>query len=112
MEQYEAFGPAGNTTIIAAGASAVSATLVGGDLAGPIKYLVYNKGAADVWLGFGPTSDAAVANAAIPVIGSPRAALPCPAGVIQTFSLKGSLFFAAVAEVGLSSISVTPGYGA
>lgn len=114
MQPDQPFRPGDRTYIIAAAATAAAsgATLMGSGLAGEVDYVIYNKGVNDAWLAYGMTSGAAIGNAVIPLIGSPSAALPCPAGTIQTFTLQGSLFFTAIAEVGLSSISVTPGYGA
>jgi len=53
------------------------------------------------FLGFGMTSDAAVANAAVPVPGGNfTAALPLAAGTVQTFTFTGQGFFVAARTAG------------
>ena len=112
MQQDAPFKPGANTFVIPCGATATAATRPGLNMGGEVDYVIYNKGAADAWIGYGPTSDAAIANAVIPLIGSPQSALPSPAGTIQTFTLDGSIFFSGIGEGGLTSCTITPGYGA
>lgn len=111
MDPSLPFRPAGPTVIISATTNAPSGTLPAGPNSGDVDYLVFNRTGVDSWLGYGPTSDVAVSNSVIPIVGTASAALPCPSGTVQVFTLAPNQFFAARTATGLSSISVTPGYG-
>ena len=112
MDRILTFRPGLQTAIVSATTSAGAATLMGSGVSGDVDYLVYNKGLADAYLAYGTNSTIAQANAVIPLIGGPSSVLPCPAGTLQVFTLTGNLFFSAIAEVGMSSITITPGMGA
>lgn len=88
---------------------------------GDVVYLVYNPASqADCYVGYGPTSAAAIANAIVPLISSPvpNPATPngggtvvVPTGTLQTITLIGNLFFAARTQLNSSSVWIQPGIG-
>jgi len=87
---------------------------------GDVCYLVYNpSGQSDSWVGYGPTSAAAVANAVVPLISSPVATqLPngggtfvAPTGTLQVITLVGQQFFAARCQLNSASVWIAPGFG-
>ena len=113
MDGFQPFRPSGSTSVIPAQpGTAPSATLMGSGLSGDVAYLVYNPGAIDCWMGYGPTSTVAQSNSVIPIIGTPSAALPVPGGSLQTFTLVGRQFFSGITQLGSCSVFVTPGQGA
>lgn len=63
------------------------------------------------WIGWGMTSDAAKANAVVPLIGSPSAAFALAAGTVQGFTLTGGIFLSAIMESGSGTIACTVGFG-
>lgn len=105
--------PEGRTHLISGlSASPFSATQLGGPTEGLVDYFVYNNGASDGWIGFGMTSDAAVANAAAPLIGASTNAIAAPVGVPFIVRLAPRPFVAASSTgLGSTNISITPGQG-
>ena len=66
------------------------------------------------WIGFGMSSAAAQANAAVPLLSAPPAAsvFLLSAGTVQGFTLNGSpMFLNAIMESGSSTIGCTVGFG-
>jgi hypothetical protein len=113
MDSNLPFRPAGSTVVIGAQTgTAPPATFADGPVGGgDVGYLVWNPGSIDSWLGYGPSSTAAQANAIIPLIGAPRQALPVPGGSLQVFTLAPRQFFSGITQLGSCSVYVTPGYG-
>mgnify|MGYP001572384228 CR=1 FL=1 len=112
MEGYQSFRPRGDTFLVLGSTPASGyVTRAGGPASGEVVYMVYNSGAGNAYLAYGMTSAAALANAAIPIDGTPRPVLPCPNGSIQAFTLAPMLFFCAVVPSGNAPLMITPGEG-
>lgn len=104
--------PEGRTHLISGIPTPLSATKMGGPTDGLVDYFVYNCGASDGWIGFGMTSDAAVANAVAPLITASTAAIAAPVGVPFIVRLQARPFVAASSTgLGSTNISITPGQG-
>ncbi|SRR5258706_1919102 len=91
-----------------------------GPNAGDVCYLVFNPSAtaADAFIGYGPTSAAAISAAIVPTLAAPvpnatgqgAGAFLAPAGTLQVVSLAPGMFFAG-RSLGSCSIWIQPGYG-
>lgn len=116
MEAYAPFRPAAPLFAVAATPSApVNAALLGSGLAGDVTIAIYNEGvaAADVVLGFGPTSDAAVAAAAIPLLsGSVPNAVIIKGNTEHSITVNGQFIFcAARCLLGSATVYLQAGWG-
>jgi hypothetical protein len=111
MDGFLPFRPNGPGFVLAATNAGGAATKIG-PAGGDVDFLIVNPtGGQNVWIGYGMTSDVAVANAVVPLIGASTNAIPSPVGSIQTFTLVGGMFFSPKTELGSCSISITPGFG-
>src|SRR5258706_9971429 len=90
-----------------------------GPTGGDVSYEVYcPSGQADAFIGYGPTSASAVANAIAPLAlgaGAPPAGqgggfFISPSGTIKSVTLAPNLFFAG-RSLGSCSVWIQPGYG-
>lgn len=91
-----------------------------GPNSGDVCYVVYNPASqVDAFIGYGPTSASAVANAIVPLpltspvpnLGQGGGAFIAPTGTIQVMALSPNLFFAGRAQMGSCSVWIAPGYG-
>jgi hypothetical protein len=119
MDSALPFRPQGVGGLIAVKPAPTAGFQPSGPNSGDVCYLVYNPASqVDAFIGYGPTSASAVANAAVPlVLSSPVVAtgqgggmFVAPTGTLQVLALSPNLFFAGA---GLSSCSVwiQPGFG-
>lgn len=112
MDGFPRFRPGGNQFLISGATTTPSATNSGpGPSEGATDYFIYNQGANDGWVGYGMSSDAAVSNSSIPIIGVSSAAVQCPAQAFFILRLAPNLFFAARTQLGSTNIFITPGNG-
>jgi len=99
-----------------------SATQPGGPTGpqGDVVYLVYNPASqSDAWIGYGPTSAAAIANAIVPLITAPTpdpannggGTFVAPTGTLQGITLVGQQYFAARCQLNSASVWIQPGIG-
>lgn len=121
MDGWNAFkpqnGPTRMQTQSSTGASSpvMCSTRVGGD----ISYLIFNQSnGSNVFVGYGPNSGAAAANAVVPAAGVPptQQTLMVPAGTLQTWTLNPNLFFSAIMDPqsgqdSTANVLVQPGDG-
>lgn len=109
------FRPSGSTFALGVtGTANPSATLLGSGLSGDVVARFYNSGGADAFMGYGPTSTAAQANAVIPVLsGGPQPVMIIKSGETREFTLAGQpqIFVAAIALAGSCTLYATPGFG-
>lgn len=119
MDAALPFRPQGVGAWLASKPVANAATQPQGPGAGDVCYLVYNpSGQVDAFIGYGPTSAAAVANAQIPLVLSSPVPAPtpgggifiAPTGTLQVLNLVPNLFFAAE-SLSSCSVWIQPGYG-
>ena len=104
--------PGGSSFVFLATPTAGNATLVDGPSGGDVTYVFDNsKGTQRCWIGYGMTSDAAIANARVPTPGAQSPALPVAQGTIQAFSLAPRLFIATIMELGSASVTLNIGMG-
>jgi hypothetical protein len=84
-----------------------------------VCYLIYNpSGQVDAFIGYGPDSASAVANAQIPLVLTSPVPAPtpgggiaiAPTGTLQVLTLGPNLFFAAE-SLNSCSVWIQPGYG-
>lgn len=111
MDGFPRFRPGGNQILISGGTGVPSGTQIGGPNEGAVDFFIYNQGANDCWLGYGMSSDAAVANSAIPVIGVSSPAVQCPAQAFFILRLSPQLYVAARTQLGSTNLYITPGNG-
>lgn len=109
MSSQNAFTPTGNTVTFTASTSAPTAAQANARTLGSTQYLVTNGGAVTVFVGFGSTNAAAVANAVVVTNTSP--AVPVLSGTTQVFTLTPGLFFTGITSSGTSPVYITPGEG-
>lgn len=92
----------------------------GGPTAGDVCYLIYNAASqVDAFIGYGPTSASAVANAQVPLALTSPIVQPqpggglfvSPTGTLQALTLAPNLFFAGRAQMGSCSVWIQPGFG-
>ncbi len=84
-----------------------------------MNYLITNAaGGNDAFIGYGPSSDIALANRVVPIVGTPSpntaqsGTLHIPGGSIHVFTLAPGLFMAAINQVGSSPVlTVMMGFG-
>jgi len=121
MDAALPFRPQGTGTWLAVTNAAPGAATKSpdGPTAGDVCYLVYNpSGQADAFIGYGPTSASAVANAQVPLpltapvpnLGQGGSVFVAPTGTIQVVALSPQLFFAG-RSLGSCSVWIAPGYG-
>jgi hypothetical protein len=119
MDAALPFRPQGTGVMLAVTPTPASASLPAGPQAGDVCYLVYNAaGQADAWIGYGPTSVSAVANAQVPLALSAPVMAPqpgggmfvAPSGTLQALTLGPNHFFAGK-SLGSCSVWIAPGYG-
>lgn len=121
MDAALPFRPQGTGALLAVqNIAPPAATQPGGPTAGDVCYLVYNPPSqVDAFIGYGPTSASAVANAIVPLaLTSPvpgptpgGGTLVAPTGTLQVVALTPGLFFAGRAQMGSCSVWIQPGYG-
>mgnify|MGYP001587430236 CR=1 FL=1 len=114
MDGSSPLRPQGNTFVIPVAPSLPNgATNVGVNPgAGEVDYLFYNPhGSVDAYIGYGMTSDAARANAVVPLIGASSAVVAVPHGLMKTYTLAPGLYFAGISLTGSCAVICTPGYG-
>lgn len=120
MDSALPFRPQGTGAWLAVtNAAPAGATQPQGPNAGDVCYLVYNpSGQPDAFIGYGPTSASAVANAIVPLplsspvpgLGQGGSAFIAPAGTLQVVALSPGLFFAG-RSLGSCSVWIAPGFG-
>lgn len=121
MDSALPFRPQGTGTWLAVTNNAPGAATRSpdGPNAGDVCYLVYNPtGQPDAFIGYGPTSAAAVSNATVPLalaagappVGLGGSAFIAPAGTMQVVALSPQLYFAG-RSLGSCSVWIAPGFG-
>lgn len=116
MEQWEAFKPIGPAWMVMGSNPVSSATLVPSTTG---KYLIAPLGSNIAFLGWGPTSSAAQANAVnlATITGAAQNCLPItwgpPADAPRVVTLSPNLFFAALTQggTGTAPIIIIPADG-
>jgi len=121
MDSALPFRPQGTGALLAVTNNVPSAaTQPQGPNAGDVCYVVYNAASqVDAFIGYGPTSASAVANAIVPLaLSSPvpgqtpgGGTFVAPTGTLQVVALTPGLFFAGRAQMGSCSVWIQPGYG-
>lgn len=121
MDGFLPFRPQGTGILIGVTPNApAAASQPQGPNAGDVCYLIYNPSAtaADAWIGYGPTSAAAISAAIAPTLATPVPNTPggtggfvAPAGTIQAVNLSPNTFFAGRGQLGSCSIWIAPGFG-
>lgn len=112
MDGFSAFRPGGRTAMLLGSTlSPLPNVMMSTRPQGDITYLIGNAGANDAFVGYGMTSGAANANAAVPVAGAAVECLYVPAFSVQSFTLTPMLFFAAQTPQGNTQLFITPGDG-
>lgn len=112
MDGFNAFRPGGRTAMLMGSAlSPLTNVQMSTNMCGDITYLIGNSGANDAFVGYGMTSGAANANAAVPVAGAAVECLYVPAFSVQSFTLTPMLFFCAQTPSGNTPLYITPGTG-
>lgn len=112
MDGFLPIRPAHRTHALPGIPGTPSATLMGSGLSGDVGYVFDNTdNASRAWIGIGPTSTVAQANASVPIIGSPNSAFPVAAGTVQAFTLVGNLFVAVAMQMGSGTVYAFTGYG-
>ncbi|SRR5258708_25530465 len=90
-----------------------------GPTSGDVCYLVYNPASqADAFIGYGPTSAAAISNAQVPLPLSSTfgaqvqggGSFIAPTGTLQVVTVGPGIFFAGK-SLGSCSVWIQPGYG-
>lgn len=81
--------------------------------AGEAVYVFDNsRNTVAAWIGYGMTSTAAQASAAIPAGGGAQSnVLPLGKGTVQAFTLNGGMFFSVIMEQGSGIVTGISGYG-
>lgn len=119
MDSALPFRPQGTGTMLAVTPTPTSATKPAGPIAGDVCYLVYNAASqVDAFIGYGPTSASAIANAQVPLaltfpVPPPQPGgglFVAPTGTLQVVALTPNLFFAG-ASLGSCSVWIAPGFG-
>ncbi len=102
MDGFRSFRPDGPCYALSASNAAPSgATFLASMGGGDATFLIDNVSGPRAFLGFGMTSDAAVANAQVPVPGGNGInCLPVAGGTIQTFTFTGQNTFVAARTAG------------
>lgn len=112
MDGYLPLKPGGATFSIAGTPSAGPAALLfpGG---GEAVYVFDNsRNTVAAWVGYGPTSTVAQANAVIPSPGGQQSnVLPLAKGTVQSFTLNAGMFFSVIMEQGSGTVTGNTGYG-
>lgn len=124
MDQNAPFKPNGPLHLLQANASGLSPTkILGPTIGAEMNYLVTNPaGANDVFIGYGPTSDIALANRVVPLIAAPSptplingpqaGTLHIPGGSIHIYTLAPGMFMSPITQVGSSpGLTVMMGFG-
>lgn len=110
--QQTAFNPQGNTTVIAAAATAPDGLQVvaspSTQASGQVR--IVNAGTATVHLGVGATAAAAKAAAVAATAGNPAAGIPLVAGAVEIMSFPVGSYFSGYAS-GATTVYITPGQG-
>lgn len=109
MSSTNPFTPTGNTVTFTAASTAPTAAQASGATLGTTQYLVTNGGTVTVFLGWGASNAAAVANAVVVTNTAPS--VPILSGTTQVFTLQPNLFFTGATSAGTSVMYVTPGEG-
>lgn len=112
MDGYLPLKPGGATFSIA-GAPAASAACLPLPGSGEASYIFDNsRNSSAAWIGYGMTSDAAKANAVIPLLGGQQSNVLCVAKTtVQAFTLNAGMFFSAIMEQGSGTVTGIGGYG-
>lgn len=113
MDGYLPLKPGGSTFAMQGqtAASAASLLLPG---TGEASYIFDNsRNSNAAWIGYGPTSSVAQANAVIPVLGGPgQAGVLCVAKTtVQAFTLNAGMYFSVIMEMGSGTVTGIGGYG-
>lgn len=103
------FTPMGNTVVFTAAVSPPTAVQANSTTIGATQYRVHNTGNTVVYLGFGPTANAAAAMANTTIVGS---TLTLVGGGVEIFTLNANQFFTGATSTGTAIVTVTPGDGA
>lgn len=113
MDGYLPLKPGSRTFVIAGQPTASAAAVIFPGMTGEATYIFDNTGnAARAWIGYGSSSTAAQAAAAIPANGASGVnVLPLAGQTVQAFTLNAGMYFSAVMEQGSGSIVGTAGYG-
>ncbi len=114
MDGFRPFRPEGACYALqASNATPSGATFVLPVGQGDATFMIDNVSGPRAFLGFGMTSDAAVANARVPAPGAnPVNCLPLAGGTVQTFTFAGTgMFVAARTDGGAGTIFLTLGDG-
>lgn len=112
MDGFLPLKPASATFAIAGAPTASPSAIIfpGG---GEAVYIFDNsRNSSAAWVGYGPTSTAAQASAAIPANGASQSNVLCISkGTVQAFTLNAGMFFSVIMEQGSGTVSGIAGYG-
>jgi hypothetical protein len=113
MDAHSAFRPGGRTFLVMASNVPGIATMASTRPSGDVPYLINNLSTVgDAFVGYGPSSGAAVGNCVVPLIGSASATLLVNRGTAQVFTLTPQLWFSAITRQGnQAEVYISPGDG-
>ena len=108
--------PLGSTVVLSVGTTAHAGVQAPGSGTPPIQvtnYRIVNEGPNTVFLAYGTTSAGAVANALIPVDGTPGSGiLVILANAVESFSLPANTWFSGICRAAQSAVvDILPGEG-
>ncbi len=103
------FSPMGNTVSFVAAVSPPTPVQASGSIVGATQYRVHNTGNTVVYLGFGPTANAATAMANTAVTGS---TISLVGGGVEIFTFNANQYFTGATASGTAVVTILPGDGA
>ena len=116
MSIPQAFAQRGNTRRVTVTQQSMTAamkvTYLSGSFGPANNYILTNYGPNTVYVGYGPDSNTAIANAAVPVDGDSTGKFCFVVRPGQrTVEAKADAYFAAITETGTAKLEITPGHG-
>lgn len=103
-----AFTPMGNTVTFTAAVSPPTAVQATSTIIGGTQYRVHNMGNVAVYMGFGPTANAAATMANTTVVGSTITLMPSS---VEVFTLNSNQYFTGATASGTAVVSILAGDG-
>lgn len=112
MDGYLPLKPGSATFSIAGTPSASPATMIFPGF-GEAAYIFDNtRNSFAAWIGYGMSSSAAQASAAVPALGAQQSNVLCIGkGTVQAFTLNAGMFFSTIMEQGSGTVTGIAGYG-
>ena len=103
------FTPMGNTVTFTANVAAPTPVQASSTTVGATQYRIHNTGSVVIYIGFGPTANAASAMANTTPAGSTITMVPSS---VEVFTFNANQYFTAATASGTSLVVITPGDGA